>query len=279
LYDRTDFVFGDIRDLSALRWQLAQRQVNTIFHLAGQASQLLSRVLPFETLNVNALGTYTALEAARLSHSVEAFLLASSGAVYGTTVDDRPLNEDEPLHAAANLYAPALVAAEAAVQSYALTFQMKAVICRAANTFGPGDVNFSRLVPRAMRNLLLNAPYQFGARDDGQSRLDFVYVEDLVRGYLKTAEWLHTQRPAVNETINLGTGYAHTTNALARMCSRAFDDHERTPAFTGPLQATPLIRYFNVSKAADLVGWRATTPLELALKQTATWYRNRVISG
>ncbi len=276
LFDRVEFVFGDIRDLSALRWLLAQRQVNTIFHLAGQSSQLLSKVLPFETLSINALGTYTALEAARLSHSVEAFLLASSGVVYGATVDNRPLNEDEPLHASANLYAPALVAAEAAVQSYALTYRLKAAICRAANTFGPGDLNFSRLVPRAMRNLMLDESYQFGARDDGQTRLDFVFVEDLVRGYLQTAEWLHTQPHTTSETFNLGSGYAHTTNALARMCSRAFDDTERTPAFTGPLQATPTIRYFNVSKAADLLGWRAKSPIEPALKQTANWYKIRM---
>ena len=235
----------------------------------------MSKVLPYETLSVNALGAYTMLEAARLTRNVEAFVYASSGAVYGATYDDAPLNEDAPLHASANVYAPALVAGEAAVQAYALTYRMKAAICRTANTFGPGDLNFSRLVPRALRNLLLNAPYQFGARDDGQTRLDFVFVEDVVRGYIQTAEWLHSQQHTAGETFNLGSGYALSTNLLARMASRAFDETDRTPSFTGPLQATPLIRYFNVSKAADLLGWRALTSLESGMTQTAHWYRQR----
>ena len=125
LNDRTEFVFGDIRDLHAMRWLLEKFNVDTIFHLAGQASIQLSKVLPYETLSVNALGTYTLLEAARLTRHVEAFVYISSGAVYGATTDDTPLNEDAPLHTTANLYAPALVAGEAAVQAYALTYRMK----------------------------------------------------------------------------------------------------------------------------------------------------------
>jgi nucleoside-diphosphate-sugar epimerase len=274
LHDRTHFRFGDVRDLSTVRLLLVERGVDTVFHLASQPSITMSRVLPLETLSVNALGTYTMLEAARLARCVEAFVYVSSGAVYGETSYDAPLNEDTPLHATANLYAPAQVAGEAAVQAYAMAYRLNAAICRAANTYGPGDLHFNRLVPRALRNLLLDAPYEFGTQDDGCTRLDFLFVEDLVRGYVQTAEWLHRRKHTAGETFNLGSGYPVSTRTLARMVSRAFDGTERIPLFNGAPQAEPLIRYFNVSKAADVLGWCAHTELEAGLATTVGWYRH-----
>lgn len=237
----------------------------------------MSRVLPYETLSVNTVGTYTALEAARQSRNVEAFVYVSSGAVYGETSADAALNEDAVLAVSSSIYASALVASEAgAVQAYALTYQLNAAICRVANAFGPGDLNFSRLVPCAVRNLMMDAPYHFGDRDDGRTRLDFAFVKDIVRGCVQTAEWLHAQNGhAAGETFNLGSGYPISTRTLTRIISRNFDGTERHPSFDGPPQRVPLIRYFNVNKAADLLGWRAETELEQGLNTTIDWYRQR----
>mgnify|MGYP000971957918 CR=1 FL=1 len=273
LNDRVDFVFGDVRELQAVRWVLEQHHVDTIFHLAAQPLVPLSNVVPFETLSVNALGTYAVLEAARQVSGIEAFVYASSGAYYGETADDGALCEDRPPLETANLYAPAIVAADTAVRAYARTFGLPALVCRSLNVYGAGDLNFSRLTPRAVRNLMLDVPYNFGERDDGRTKLDFVNVRDLARGLVRAAETLHQCPKRNGEAINLGSGYPISLRTLTRLISRSFDGVEREPCFCGTPRSQPLIRYLDIRKAERLLHWQPEIELQEGLIETLAWYR------
>src|SRR5262249_11180103 len=151
--------------------------------------------------------------------------------------------ETHPPLETSNLYAPSVVAAETAVRAYTKTYELPAMICRFLNVYGAGDLNFSRLVPRALRNLMMNAPYTFGERDDGRSKLDFIYVNDLVRALVRVAEVI-SERPALRgEVFNLGSGYPVSLRMLTRLISRLYDGQEREPGFYGTPHAQALIRY------------------------------------
>ncbi|MBI1764257.1 MAG: SDR family NAD(P)-dependent oxidoreductase [Acidobacteria bacterium] len=273
LNDRVDFVFGDVRELQAVRWVLEQHAVDTIFHLAAQPLIPLGNVIPLETLSVNALGTYTVLEAARQTAGIEAFVYASSGAYYGDSLNDAALVEEQSPTAAANVYAPSIIAADTAVRAYARTFKLPTLACRFLNVYGAGDLNFSRLVPRAVRNLMLESPYHFGARDDGRSKLEFVNVRDLARGLVRAAEVLHTRPCTRGEAINLGSGYPVSLQTLTRLLSRSYDGQEREPCFCGEPAAQPLIRYLDIRKAERLLAWRPEIELQEGLMETLAWYR------
>jgi nucleoside-diphosphate-sugar epimerase len=273
LNDRVEFCFGDVRELQAMRWVLEQYEVDTIFHLAAQPLVPLSNVVPFDTLSVNALGTYAVLEAARQAQNIKAFIYASSGAYYGEAGDDAAIDETQLPQESSNLYAPSVIAAEAAVRGYAKTFELPALICRSLNVYGPGDLNFSRLVPRALRNLLSGASYAFGERDDGRTKLDFAYVDDLVRGLVRAAESLHAQRTLRGEVFNLGSGYPVSLRMLTRLISRSFDGQEREPGFYGAPRAQALIRYLDISKAARVLQWQPEIELQEGLRKTIAWYQ------
>jgi nucleoside-diphosphate-sugar epimerase len=270
--DRVDFVFGDVRELPAVRWVLEQHTVDTIFHLAAQPLIPLSNVIPFETLSVNALGTYAVLEAARQQNSVEAFVYASSGVYYGETSEDAALTESQSPLEVANLYAPSVIAADAAVRAYARTFGLPAVVCRLLNVYGAGDLNFSRLVPRAVRNLMMHAPYGFTARDDGRTKLDFVCVRDLVRGLVQAAEAAQRGEHQ-GEVFNLGSGYPVALRTLVRLISRSYDGQEREPQFGGSPRPQPLIRYLDISKAERLLGWQPEVELQEGIVEMLAWYQ------
>jgi nucleoside-diphosphate-sugar epimerase len=272
LNDRVDFVFGDVRELSAVRWVLEQHTVDTIFHLAAQPLLPLSNVIPYETLSINALGAYTVLEAARQMNSIEAFVYLSSGAYYGESGTDAALTEDQPPLAAANLYAPSVIAADVAVRAYARTFGLSAVVCRCLNVYGAGDLNFSRLAPRAVRNLMMSAPYGFSARDDGRTKLDFVCVRDLVCGLVRAAE--AAQRGThKGEAFNLGSGYPVSLRTLTRLISRGYDGKEREPQFGGTPRSQPLIRYLDISKAERFLHWQPEVELQEGLVEMLAWYQ------
>lgn len=267
---RVETITGDIRDLDLLRVTLERNEIDTVFHLAAQPIAPMSNVLPFETLSTNALGTYTVLEAVRGSSTAKRLVFASSGAYYGTTSADRPIGEDDSPLNSSNLYGPSKVAGDVAVRAYAKVYGLKAATCRFMNTFGPGDTNFSRIVPRAVRNLLRDQPYDFGDRDDGRTRLDFLYIRDMADAYIKLAERLDD---VAGEAFNFGRGSGMSTGELTRLASQMFDGREREPIFRGPACATPVVKYLNIAKAKRVLGWEPTIPLDEALRQTIDWYR------
>ena len=61
-------------------------------------------------------------------------------------------------------------------------FNMPIVVTRFCNIFGPGQLNFSALIPDAIRSAL--GYYEFIPRGNGNQERDFMYVQDVVELYL-----------------------------------------------------------------------------------------------
>jgi nucleoside-diphosphate-sugar epimerase len=257
------YVMGDVRNVALLKSALRDNAIDTVFHLAAQPLVPLSIEMPFETLDVNARGTYTVLEACRVI-GIQALVVASSGAYYGTTTTDQPIPETAAPLPAANLYASGKAAADLAAQGYSHTYDLPVGVCRFMNTYGPGDTNESRIIPRALRLLKSNLPYDFGARDDGSTRLDFLHVDDMTSAYIAVAEFVRT-RGGRDAVFNIGTGTATSTADVARMLSSCFDGREREPIFTGVAKATPVVKYLDATKARQLLGWSAQVGLRAGL--------------
>lgn len=256
---------GDVRDETAVGEALRRWRPQAVFHLAAQPLVPESIREPAETLAVNAGGTYTLLEAVRGNEHVEAFVLASTGGYYGENHDDRPLREDDPARAGANLYGASKIAADVAVQAYARTFGLPASVCRFMNTYGPGDRQTSRLVPHAIRLLREGGPYDFGPRDDGTTRLDFLYVGDMVEGYLRVAERLATHPGGC---YNFGSGRPTAIRDVALMVSQAYDGVARTPIFRGPRRDRPIVKSLDITRARTDLGWTPAVSLADGLART-----------
>ena len=263
------YVHGDCRNLELLATLLHKNGIDEVFHLAAQPIVPLSIVLPFETLVNNAVGAYSVLEAVRLV-PVGATVVASSGAYYGTTTQPGLISESAPPLPASNLYAPGKVAADLAAQSYAMTFGLPIGVCRFMNTYGPGDDNTSRLVPRALELLLAGGAYDFGDRDDGSTRLDFLHVSDMTSAYLRVAD--HVREVGGTDAVfNIGTGVGTETREIVSMMSRLFDGREREPIFRGPRRAVRVEKVLDVSKARDVLRWEASLTTACGLQTLFDW--------
>ena len=267
---RVSLICGDVRDLELLRLTIERYQIDTIFHLAAQPLVPMSIALPMETFSTNVMGTCSVLEAMRTTNSCRAMVLASSGAYYGTTVTDVPISEDDAVRISANLYSPSKTAADIAVRTYANVYGLSTATCRFMNTYGAGDTNFSRIVPRAIRNILIGAAYDFGDRDDGTTSLDFLHIDDMTNAYLRVAERIDAVH---GEAFNFGTGRPVSTWEIARLISQLFGGGEREPIFHGAARARRVVKYLDTGKAERLLGWRATIELEQGLTETIEWYR------
>lgn len=265
-----NWIQADVRDIEALQLAIERYQIDTIFHLAAQPLVRTSNILPAETISVNVRGTWEVLEAMRTTKAASRLIFASSGAHYGASSTDAPLAEDQVPFRSTNIYGPSKTAAEVLVQAYVNVFGLNAAICRFMNTYGPGDTNFSRLVPRAIWNLLTEAPYDFGDCDDGSTRLDFLHIVDMTRAYISVAEHVEVAR---GEAFNFGTGRLHSVSDVARMISRAFDGREREPLFRGSPRQIAAAKCLDASKAQRMLAWNAEIGFEDGVRSTLSWYR------
>ena len=126
------------------------------------------------------------LEAVREHDAGTRVVVASSDKAYGTH-QELPYREDfalQPIYP----YDVSKAAIDMIARSYAATYDMPVAVTRLANVYGPGDVNWSRLVPDTARALVRGERPVI--RSDGTPERDYIYVEDAAAAYLAVADSL-----------------------------------------------------------------------------------------
>ena len=273
--DHIHWEIGDILDLPNLKLLLARYPVDAIFLLAAQPIVSISNQLPLETAHVNIIGTYNVLEAVRAQHPPPKLIFASSGAYYGATQTQNAIGEDEAALAASNIYAPTKAAADLAVRCYAKIYDLPAATCRWMNTYGPGDFNFSRIIPATMRRLSAG---ERGLIDgtDGTNVLELLHVRDMIEAYLAVAAGLD-RTEVRGQAFNFGGGVPLELKHIVREAARAWNEVDGSqieiePEITGP--KVDSVKYLDISKAREILGWQPRIGLEEGLRETANWYRD-----
>jgi CDP-glucose 4,6-dehydratase len=270
MVDKIQYINGDIRDTNLIRMLLENYKIDYIFHLAAQPDVPLSNAMPYETLSINVMGTYSVLEAVRCCSVPPVLIFASSGAYYGTTTQSALIKENQAPNIATNIYAPSKIAGDFAVRCYVRTYGIKAGLCRFINTYGPGNTNFGTIVPRAITLLIEGMPYDFGDRDDGSSVFDYLHIDDMTRGYIAVAQNIERIN---GEAFNFSGGQAISVRELVKMISRLYDGKEREPVFHGVRREVPVSKLLDCSRAEQILGWHPSLILEQGLTQTIRWYK------
>lgn len=272
--DRVEVVRGTVTDQELIERVLGEYEIRTVFHLAAQTIVPVANRNPVSTFESNVKGTWTVLEACRRSPLATEIIVASSDKAYGTQ-ETLPYHEGARLHGRAP-YDVSKSCADLIAQSYAYSFGLPVCITRCANFFGGGDLNWSRLVPGAMRDLLAGrAPV---IRSDGTPVRDYLYVEDGVAAYLRVAEVLMENRALAGRAFNFSLQRPLT---VLEMFSHVADavGVSREPVVLGEATAEIPAQYLDSSAARVELGWRPATGLEEGLLKTAAWYRRYLEAG
>jgi CDP-glucose 4,6-dehydratase len=260
-------VEGRLQDGEAVARALAVHRVDTVVHLGAQTQVRAAWDHPLETWETNVRGTYQVLEACRVQHRlVDRVLVASSDKVYGDA--PVPYHEDGPL-AAVFPYDVSKLVTEHLVRCYVENYGLRAVVSRCGNIFGPGDLNWDRLVPGTLRSLL--AGTRPVVRSNGKLVRDYLYVGDAAEGMLRLLEESH--RPEVRACpVNLAAGNPMTVLEMVDAVSRAAGI-QLEPEVRHEAHHEIEVQHLATDRAASLLAWRARVPLGDALSRTAAWYR------
>jgi CDP-glucose 4,6-dehydratase len=263
--DEVELAEGDLRVLDAV--DAAVAGCDSVFHLAAQTIVGVARRSPLDTFEVNVRGAWHVFEACR-DHGVERVVFASSDKAYGTS-PELPYREDFPLRAAYP-YDASKAAADILARSYAQAYGLPLAVTRFANTYGGGDLNFSRLIPETVVAVLDGrAPV---IRSDGSPERDFLHVDDAVSAYLAIAGALGDG--AAGEAFNAGGERPHSVREVVELIATAAgSDVEPDFQGTGSPDGEIDRQFVDSAKLCELTGWRPEVDLRDGLSRTLEWYR------
>ena len=267
--NRVSVVNGNLEDFRTLERAVNANEVDSVFHLGAQAIVGVGHRAPLPTLETNVRGTWNVLEACRLHDDlVERVVIASSDKAYGTQ-KTLPYTEDMTL-AGRHPYEVSKSAADLIAQTYYHTYGLPVGIARCGNVFGGGDLNWSRIVPHAIRAFLRGERPVI--RSDGNYVRDYFYVKDCARAYLRLGERLDD--PGVRgEAFNFSNESPLTVLELVGVIQKLMDAGHVEPDVRDVAEGEIHSQYLSAAKAREQLGWTREFDLESGLRETIAWYR------
>ena len=161
-------------------------------------------------------------------------------------------------------------------QAYRDEYGLNAVYLLPVNLYGPRD-NFdletSHVIPALIRKMVEaqeSGDEQIVLWGDGSPTREFLYVDDCVE-----ALWLAAQRYDGAEPVNLGSGEEIAIRDLAALIAELTGFEGEIVWDTTRPNGQPR-RRLDVTRAEELFGFRAHTPLREGLERTIAWYREAV---
>jgi CDP-glucose 4,6-dehydratase len=227
---------------------------------------------PLGTWEANVRGTWCLLEACRTLGGAQRVVVASSDKAYGSN-EELPYREAFPLKPGFP-YDVSKACADLIARSYAETFGMRVAVTRLANVYGPGDLNWSRIVPDTAK--ALSRGQRPVIRSDGSPERDYLYVEDAVDAYMAVAASL--DKPELNgRAWNAGWGRPVSVLELVRTLI-SISGVPVKPDVRG--EGTPRgeieRQYLDSSAIRDELGWEPSWELERGLRAAWEWYERHL---
>ncbi len=274
-FDRCTCVRGDLQDLPLLIRALNEYEIDTVFHLGAQTIVGTANRSPLSTFESNIRGTWQLLEACRLNEPlVQRVVVASSDKAYGEH-DQLPYREDAPLEGRFP-YDVSKSCTDLISISYHRTFHLPLAITRCGNLYGPGDLNFNRLIPGTiMAALRSERPV---IRSDGRFLRDYFFVRDAALAYLTLADALHRE-DVCGRAFNFGNEEPLDVLAMVQRILRLMGRDDLEPVIQNEASHEIRRQYLDCSRAKSLLRWKPHWSLDEGLAETISWYRGHIEGG
>ena len=254
----------DIKNRKKIALLIKKYNINYIFHLAAQTLVTEAYKSPFETLETNVMGTVSILEGARLSTSIKGVIIASSDKAYGKT--NKPYVENFPL-AGEQPYDVSKSSADLISQTYYKTYGLPVVITRFGNVYGEGDLHFDRIIPGICESIIKKKPLKL--RSDGTFVRDYLYVKDVVEGYIVLFKNLEK---VSGQAFNFSSKDNLSVIKLIRNAEKILN--LKIPyEIVGDGKNEIPYQHLNDTKVQKL-GWKSAYSLEKKIPEVLLWYKN-----
>jgi len=281
--DGFELIEADVRDPGTL--QHACKGTDAVFHLAGQTAVTTSVADPRADFEINALGTFNVLEAARLSGRNPVLIFTSTNKVYGdlesvpyaehstryTYSDNRNgIDESQPLDFHSP-YGCSKGAADQYVRDYSRIYGLPTVVFRMSSIYGPHQfgVEDQAWVAHFVISAVTGKPINIYG--DGKQVRDVLYVTDLARAFELVTENIET---TAGQVYNIGGGSNKALSIwseFAPLLSKRFSHSVEPSGFYDWRPGDQRIYISEIGKARRDFGWRPLVGVEAGLQELSDW--------
>jgi CDP-paratose 2-epimerase len=282
--DAFKIIVGDLRDDRLLTE--SARDADVIVHLAGQVAVTTSVINPREDFEINALGTFNALEAARLSERNPIFLYSSTNKVYGGMDDVEVVeeatrwlykdlvegaSEEQPL----DFHSPYGVSkgtGDQYTRDYSRIYGLRSVVFRQSCIYGPRQFGVEDQGWLAWFMIAAVKDRPITIYGDGKQVRDVLHVNDLLNAYDAAIERIDR---AQGQVYNMGGGphnvlavWAEFGPILERLLGKKID-----VARGDWRPGDQRVFYVDYSKAKRELDWEPKIDLEEGIEMLFDWVK------
>ncbi|MBI3173001.1 MAG: SDR family NAD(P)-dependent oxidoreductase [Chloroflexi bacterium] len=280
--DAFHMIVGDVRDSAAIAE--AAKGADVIVHLAGQVAVTTSVVNPREDFEINALGTFNTLEAARASGRKPIFLYASTNKVYGGMDDVEIVEdatrwhykdltygaaEDQPLDFHSP-YGCSKGTGDQYVRDYFRIYDLPTVVFRQSCIYGPRQFGIEDQGWLAWFIIAAVMGRPITIYGDGKQVRDVLHVDDLLNAYDAAVANIETAKGRV---YNMGGGVENVLAVwtefeplLERLLGKKID-----VARGDWRPGDQRVFYADYRKAQRELGWKPQISLEEGIERLFHW--------
>lgn len=275
-------VEGDVRDGTLLAETAKGSDV--IVHLAAQVAVTTSVTDPRNDFEINALGTFNVVEAARLSGSNPALIYASTNKVYGGMDDvevvegetrwgykDLPFGapETQPLDFHSP-YGCSKGAGDQYVRDYARIYDLRSVVLRQSCIYGPRQFGVEDQGWVAWFIIAAVTGKSMSIYGDGKQVRDLLHVYDLLDAYDAAIQKIDTIK---GDIFNIGGGPENVLSVWSEFGPMLEKLLGRTiPVARGDWRpGDQKVFVADIRKAEKTLGWKPKYNVEAGIKQLFDW--------
>jgi CDP-glucose 4,6-dehydratase len=263
LYKKVKLVLVDIADRKSIEQLFEEFKPDYVFHLAAEAIVSNSYDDPFRTFQTNVMGTVSILEAAKKVH-IKGIIVASSDKAYGKTkeayMETSPLKGDHP-------YDVSKSCTDLISQTYYKTYGLPVVITRFGNVYGEGDLHIDRIIPGISQSIAKNKTLMI--RSNGKYVRDYVYVKDVVSGYLFL---LNNVAKIKGEAFNFSSNDTYSVLNLIEKIEKILKVKVKYKILNSAKNEIPY-QHLDDSKVRKL-GWKPNYTIEKTTEKIINYYKN-----
>ena len=272
-----DVVVPRRAEVDLTHWDEAERlfrdiQPERVFHLAGEVGGIgANRLNPGRFWYANLMMGAHVLELSR-GQGVGKLIIAGTVCAYpkfaSVPFREADLWDGYPEETNAP-YGVAKKSILVGAQSYREQYGMNAIFMLPANLYGPRD-NFHLTNAHVIADLIRKmheSPEAIVLWGDGSPTREFLFVEDAAEAFVLAAE-----RYDGDEPVNIGAGKEISIRELAELVAEL-------TGFAGEIRWDESMpngqprRSLDATRARELFGFEARTPLREGLERTIAWYR------
>jgi len=259
--NKINLAFSDAKNLHTYSEFFNEINPDIVIHLAAVSHANKSNKDPHNTFDNSLRTLESTLEICRKNKTHIIYL--SSSMVYGNfttgVVDEK--SKCDPI----GIYGNLKLSGEMMVKSYSHVFDMPYTIIRPSALYGERCVS-RRVGQIFIENLLTHKNITING--DGEDKLDFTYIEDLIDGIEKCC----SNKKAINETFNLTYGRARKISELIEILRDKFENFDVIKKEREHLM--PERGTLDVGKANELIDFNPQFPIEIGYEKYIQWYKD-----